>query len=69
MNSACSPALPTTHQPYLACACLCTLQANGTIAEIEPLCVLDFYVHEQYQRKGVGKALFEVCVLHRHIAY
>jgi GNAT superfamily N-acetyltransferase len=40
---------------HLAC-----LQANGAIAEIEPLCVLDFYVHEQYQRQGVGKALFEV---------
>jgi GNAT superfamily N-acetyltransferase len=36
------------------------LQANGAIAEIEPLCVLDFYVHEQYQRQGVGKTLFEV---------
>jgi GNAT superfamily N-acetyltransferase len=28
--------------------------------EVEPLCVLDFYVHEAYQRQGVGKALFEV---------
>jgi GNAT superfamily N-acetyltransferase len=36
------------------------LQANGAIAEIEPLCVLDFYVHEHCQRQGVGKALFEV---------
>ena len=28
------------------------------IREIEPLCVLDFYVHEDYQRGGFGKALF-----------
>lgn len=37
-----------------------TMQANGAIVEIEPLCVLDFYVYEEYQRQGVGKALFEV---------
>jgi GNAT superfamily N-acetyltransferase len=35
-------------------------QANGTFVEITPLCVLDFYVHESWQRQGVGKALFEV---------
>lgn len=35
-------------------------QANGAITEVEPLCVLDFYVHESHQRQGVGKALFEV---------
>jgi GNAT superfamily N-acetyltransferase len=39
---------------------VCVLQANGVIVEVEPLCVLDFYVHEGYQRQGVGKALFEV---------
>ena len=27
----------------------------------EPVCVLDFYVQEQHQRLGIGKALFEVC--------
>lgn len=27
--------------------------------ELEPLCVLDFYVHESLQRRGVGKAMFE----------
>lgn len=36
------------------------LQSNGSIVEIEPLCVLDFYVHEDHQRQGVGRALFEV---------
>eukprot|EP00775_Hariotina_reticulata_P004091 gene4091-4338_t len=34
-------------------------RVNGAIAEVKPLCVLDFYVHESYQRQGVGKALFE----------
>ena len=27
--------------------------------EIEPLCVLDFYVHETCQRRGYGQELFE----------
>lgn len=27
---------------------------------IEPLCVLDFYVHESHQRNGIGLILFEV---------
>lgn len=31
----------------------------GSIKEISPLCVLDFYVHESVQRGGQGKALFE----------
>lgn len=30
----------------------------GHIKEIEPLCVLDFYVHESCQRHGIGKRLF-----------
>lgn len=43
--------------------CSINLQANGVIHEIEPICVLDFYVHESCQRNGVGKAIFEVrCV-------
>lgn len=32
---------------------------QGGMKEIEPLCVLDFYVHESLQRKGEGKRLFE----------
>ena len=27
--------------------------------EIDPVCVLDFYVHESCQRQGLGKELFE----------
>ncbi|KAG2442148.1 hypothetical protein HYH02_009636 [Chlamydomonas schloesseri] len=33
--------------------------ATSDLREIEPVCVLDFYVHESCQRQGVGKALFE----------
>lgn len=29
------------------------------IKEVQPLCVLDFYVHESVQRRGIGKELFE----------
>ena len=32
---------------------------QGVLAEIEPLCCLDFYVHESAQRKGVGRLLFD----------
>ena len=31
----------------------------GNVKEIQPLCVLDFYVHESVQRHGIGKAIFE----------
>ncbi|XP_064395604.1 alpha-tubulin N-acetyltransferase 1-like isoform X2 [Halichondria panicea] len=31
----------------------------GVVHEVEPLCVLDFYVHESRQRSGCGKRLFE----------
>lgn len=27
--------------------------------EVEPLCILDFYVHESKQRTGCGKKLYE----------
>lgn len=40
---------------------------SGTQHEVEPICVLDFYVHESKQRSGCGKALFEammqVCII------
>lgn len=31
---------------------------SGKCKEMYPLCVLDFYVHESCQRKGIGKGLF-----------
>lgn len=32
---------------------------SGSQWEMEPLCVLDFYVYESKQRSGCGRALFE----------
>lgn len=32
---------------------------GNSIKEIKPLCVLDFYVHENVQRGGHGRALFD----------
>lgn len=32
---------------------------NNNVHEVNPLCVLDFYVHESTQRKGIGKLLFD----------
>ena len=37
---------------------------SGAIKEINPLCVLDFYVHESVQRGGHGKDLFEKMLFH-----
>lgn len=31
---------------------------SGRCKELNPLCVLDFYVHESVQRKGIGNQLF-----------
>jgi len=33
--------------------------SNGAQHELQPLCVLDFYVHESCQRRGYGRKLFE----------
>ena len=32
---------------------------NGNQRETDPLCILDFYVHESMQRKGYGRRLYE----------
>lgn len=32
---------------------------NGAHNEAEPLCVLDFYIHESLQRHGYGRQLFQ----------
>lgn len=34
-------------------------RSNGSLVEMEPLCVLDFFVHESEQRNGYGKVLYE----------
>lgn len=33
----------------------------GSIKELTPTCVLDFYVHESCQRNGIGKVAFLTC--------
>ncbi|XP_075769554.1 alpha-tubulin N-acetyltransferase 1 isoform X2 [Pelodiscus sinensis] len=35
------------------------LDRHGAHNEVEPLCVLDFYIHESLQRHGYGKELFQ----------
>lgn len=35
--------------------------------ELNPLCVLDFYVHESQQRSGIGKKLFEAMLMDENI--
>lgn len=38
-------------------------QVDGSYEKICPMSVLDFYVHENCQRQGVGRILFEVGAL------
>ncbi|XP_019334335.1 alpha-tubulin N-acetyltransferase 1 isoform X1 [Alligator mississippiensis] len=38
---------------------LFVLDRHGAHNEVEPLCVLDFYIHESLQRHGYGKELFQ----------
>lgn len=35
--------------------------------EVEPLCILDFYIHESKQRTGCGKKLFEYMLEHQNV--
>ncbi|KAL7749234.1 hypothetical protein RI367_005386 [Sorochytrium milnesiophthora] len=35
------------------------VDSAGQVNEMKPLCVLDFYVHEHYQRLGYGRRLFD----------
>lgn len=35
---------------------------SGKLKEIDPICVLDFYVHESVQRNGIGKEIFEMAL-------
>lgn len=40
---------------------------GSNLVEMDPLCVLDFYVHESEQRHGYGKVLFEAVLEHEKI--
>ena len=42
---------------------------NGLNHEMEPLCTLDFYVHESRQRMGCGHRLFEYMLHVRQDSY
>jgi len=43
----------------VGCKKLFVYDHHGTQHEMQPLCVLDFYVHESCQRRGYGRKLFE----------
>ena len=40
---------------------------HGAQHELNPLCVLDFFVHPLQQRKGYGKKLFDFMLSHEKI--
>ncbi|KAK7862401.1 hypothetical protein R5R35_008092 [Gryllus longicercus] len=46
---------------------LFVFDVNGQHHEMEPLCVLDFYIHESMQRMGCGKLLYEFMLQEEHI--
>ncbi|OMJ77896.1 hypothetical protein SteCoe_22416 [Stentor coeruleus] len=39
----------------------------GKIVEMSPLCLLDFYVHESFQRSGYGKELYEYMLIEENV--
>lgn len=39
----------------------------GKIVEMSPLCLLDFYVHESFQRSGYGKELYEYMLFEENV--
>eukprot|EP01063_Lacrimia_lanifica_P017586 TRINITY_DN24635_c0_g1_i1.p1 TRINITY_DN24635_c0_g1~~TRINITY_DN24635_c0_g1_i1.p1 ORF type:complete len:304 (+),score=112.29 TRINITY_DN24635_c0_g1_i1:67-912(+) len=39
-------------------------RSSGALVEMQPNCVLDFYVSETHQRTGLGKLLFEFMLSH-----
>ncbi|KAM4641113.1 alpha-tubulin N-acetyltransferase 1 isoform 2-T2 [Discoglossus pictus] len=46
---------------------LFVLDHKGSHVEAEPLCILDFYVHESLQRHGFGKELFTSMLRNEHV--
>ena len=32
----------------------------GAINELKPTCILDIYVHQSYQRHGIGKVIIDI---------
>jgi len=48
-----------TKRLFIAAAEGAFADVKGAFREIEPLCVLDFYIHERCQRAGHGRRLFD----------
>jgi len=46
---------------------LFVMDYNGNQLEVNPLCVLDFYVVEEYQRNGYGKKLYEAVLRDQNV--
>ena len=40
---------------------------SGKCIEMDPVCLLDFYVHESCQRLGIGKKLFDMMLEHEDV--
>merc|ERR1719188_1035940 len=53
-------AAPPGHQRAFA-------DVQGAFREIEPLCALDFYIHERCQRSGYGRRLFDAMLAREQI--
>ena len=41
------------------CCCFAPYDDREAHNEVEPLCILDFYIHESLQRHGHGRDLFK----------
>lgn len=52
----------------VGCKKLFVYNLSGVQWEMEPLCVLDFYVHESKQRNGCGRQLFEYMLKDQQIS-
>ncbi|KAL5105434.1 5-demethoxyubiquinone hydroxylase mitochondrial [Taenia crassiceps] len=55
-------------QPKVGKKKLFLFNAFGECFEVEPVCVLDFYVSTDFQRRGYGKELFEWMLLEEGLA-
>lgn len=41
---------------------------QGRLRPVDAVCVLDFYVHESFQRAGIGRSLFEAMLATQRVA-
>lgn len=52
----------------VGCKKLFIRTATAALVEIDPLCVLDFFVHDSCQRSGLGKLVFEAMLNNERVA-